>query len=275
MSQLYEAHNDIVSLLPVKIYRHKLEGNYIYSPLHFHRSIELTVTLTGNIRFNSGSNNFDFKESDWLLINSCELHSCRYIAPSDSFTGISILFSLPFIEKWLGKDLFFYNPGDTALTEKVKNLSLDIFNMDPLSDTYNFLLMSKIYEILALFSASCIKKDVSYSFPSRQEIHLATSYADYIEKHYQEDISLTDVAEYFQYTSSYFSRHFKETLGVNFLSYLNIVRVGHAAEQLSNGQENLTKCAFDNGFPNIKSFINTFKKLYGCTPGVFLASLKD
>ena len=152
MSQLYEAHNDIVSLLPVKIYRHNLEGNYIYSPLHFHRSIELTVTLTGNIRFNSGSNNFDFKESDWLLINSCELHSCRYIAPSDSFTGISILFSLPFIEKWLGKDLFFYNPGDTALTEKIKNLSLDIFNMDPLSDTYNFLLMSKIYEILALLA---------------------------------------------------------------------------------------------------------------------------
>ena len=275
MSQLYEAHNDIVSLLPVKIYRHNLEGNYIYSPLHFHRSIELTVTLTGNIRFNSGSNNFDFKESDWLLINSCELHSCRYVAPSDSFTGISILFSLPFIEKWLGKDLFFYNPGDTALTEKIKNLSLDIFNMDPLSNTYNFLLMSKIYEILALFSVGCIKKDVSYSIPSRQEIYLATSYADYIEKHYQEDISLTDVAEHFQYTSNYFSRHFKETLGVNFLSYLSIVRVGHAAEQLSNGQENLTTCAFDNGFPNIKSFINTFKKLYGCTPGVFLTSLKD
>ena len=171
--------------------------------------------------------------------------------------------------------MFFYNPGDTALTEKIKNLSLDIFNMDPLSDTYNFLLMSKIYEILALFSVGCIKKDVSYSIPSRQEIHLATSYADYIEKHDQEDISLTDVAEHFQYTSSYFSRHFKETLGVNFLSYLSIVRVGHAAEQLSNGQENLTTCAFDNGFPNIKSFINTFKKMYGCTPGVFLTSLKD
>ncbi len=275
MSQLYEAHNDIVSLLPVKIYRHKLEGNYIYSPLHFHRSIELTVTLTGNIRFNSGSNNFDFKESDWLLINSCELHSCRFIAPSDTFTGISILFSLPFIEKWLGKDLFFYNPCDPALTEKIKNLSLDIFNMNPLSDIYNFLLMSKIYEILALFSVNCIKKDVSYSIPSGQEINLATAYADYIEKHYQEDLSLTDVAEHFQYTSSYFSRHFKETLGVNFLSYLNIVRVGHAAEQLLGGQTNLTKCAFDNGFPNIKSFINTFKKLYGCTPGGFLTSLND
>ena len=66
MSQLYEAHNDIVSLLPVKIYRHNLEGNYIYSPLHFHRSIELTVTLTGNIRFNSGLTAVNFIPADTL-----------------------------------------------------------------------------------------------------------------------------------------------------------------------------------------------------------------
>lgn len=274
MSQLYESHNDIVSLLPVKIYRHNLVGNYIYSPLHFHRSIELTVTLKGSIRFNSGCSNFDFMESDWLLINSCELHSCRYIAPSDTFTGISILFSLQFIEKWLGKDLFFYNPNDEALTAKIKKISIEINNMDPEDTAYQFLLMSKVYEILALIATHCIKKDTSYSAPSKQDVHLASSFADYIEKHYQENLSLTDVAEHFQYTPSYFSRHFKETLGVNFLSYLNFVRVGHAAEQLSNGQDNLTDCAFNNGFPNIKSFITTFKRLYGCTPSVFLASLK-
>ena len=274
MSQLYEAYNDIVSFLPVNIYRHNLTGNYIYAPLHFHRSIELTVTLTGSIRFNSGSCNFDFKESDWLLINSCELHSCRYISPSDSFTGIRILFSLPFIEKWLGKNLFFYNPNNDLLTEKIKKISIEIFNMDPDAPTYQFLLMSKIYEILALLATSCIKKDTPYSAPSKQDVHLASSFADYIENHYQENLTLTDVADHFQYTASYFSRHFKETLGVNFLSYLNFVRVSHAAEQLSSGQENLTECAFRNGFPNIKSFITMFKKLYGCTPGVFLASRK-
>jgi vacuolar-type H+-ATPase subunit H len=190
MSQLYESHNDIVSLLPVKIYRHNLAGNYIYSPLHFHRSIELTVTLTGSIRFNSGSKNFDFEESDWLLINSCELHSCRYIAPSDTFTGISILFSLPFIEKWLGKDLFFYNPENPSLTAQIKNISIDIFNMNPDAPAYQFHLMSCIYEILALVSTQCIKKDVSYSVPSKQEVHLASSFADYIEKHYK-DIEAT------------------------------------------------------------------------------------
>ena len=95
MTDFYESNNDIFSLLPVQIYRHNLEGNLIYSPLHWHRSIEVTVNLTGNIRFNSGSSHFDMKESDWILINSCELHSCSYVSLEDHFTGISFIISNP------------------------------------------------------------------------------------------------------------------------------------------------------------------------------------
>ena len=157
MSQLYEAHNDIVSLLPVKIYRHKLEGNYIYSPLHFHRSIELTVTLTGNIRFIAGSNNFDFKESDWLLINSCELHSCRFIAPSDSFIGISILFSLPFCfphythKMW--KFLFLHKKEVTKKPPRFLNYS-SVFSVFSVSSTVSVVSTFSVGSSLLTFSAS-------------------------------------------------------------------------------------------------------------------------
>ena len=105
MSHLYESYNDLFSLLPVKIYKHNLKGNFIYAPLHWHRSLEITITLTGHIRFTTASNNFDCAESDWLIVNSCELHSSRCINPSDIFLGISMIISLPFIEKWLGKNL--------------------------------------------------------------------------------------------------------------------------------------------------------------------------
>ena len=64
MSQLYESHNDLFTLLPVKIYKHNLKGKFIYSPLHWHRSIEITITLTGHIQFNTGTNNFYCSESD-------------------------------------------------------------------------------------------------------------------------------------------------------------------------------------------------------------------
>lgn len=275
MPQFYESNNDIFSLLPVKIYRHNLSGSYIYSPLHWHRSIELTITLTGSIRFNTGSNDFDCKESDWLFVNSCELHSCRYIAPSDHFTGISVIFSLPFIEKWLGSNLFLYNPNDEKLTKQIQVLALAIYNMDTSDSSYSYLLMSKVYDTLALISKHCIRTDIIYSIPNKDDSTISSTFTEYIEQHYQEDLSLALVAEHFKYSSSYFSRLFKESLGVNYHSYLNFVRVSHAAEQLSEGYDNLTSCAFHNGFPNVKSFINTFKKLYGCTPGTFLASLKN
>lgn len=274
MSHLYETYNDLYALLPVKIYKHNLKGTLIYSPLHWHRSVEITITLTGNIRFNTGTNNFDCSESDWLIFNSCELHSCRCIKPSDVFLGVSIVISLPLIEKWLGKNLFFFNPEIAHVSKQLKSIATELYYLDENALNYPLILMSKVYEVLYLIAENCIRQDKKYSVSNHKD-HIAAEFTDYIEQHYQENLTLNEVASHFKYSSSYFSRLIKESLGVNFLSYLNFVRVSHAAEQLGNGHTNLSACAFDNGFPNTKSFINTFKKLYGCTPSHFLSSINE
>lgn len=272
MPQLYESYNDVFSLLPIKIYKHDLNGDYINVPIHWHRSLEITVTLTGRIRFNTSTKNFDFGESDWIFVNSGELHSCRYINPTDHFSGISFIISLPFIEKWLGKNLFFYNPEIPEVTSHVKGIAEELFVNDIDSPNYSFMLMSKLYEILYLVSMHCIKADTKYYASLDKRTKTSSEFTDYIEKHYQDNVSLDSVAEHFKYSASYFSRLFKELLGVNFHAYLNFVRVSHAAEQLASRHVNITECALDNGFPNTKSFINTFKKLYGCTPNSFSSS---
>ncbi|MBP5159385.1 MAG: helix-turn-helix transcriptional regulator [Lachnospiraceae bacterium] len=274
MAELYESYNDVYSILPVKLYKHDLHGTFIYAPLHWHRSLEITIPLTGRISFNTGSNSFDFGESDWLFVNSCELHSCRYITREDHFTGISIIVSLPFIEKWLGKNLFFYNPEKPEVTKKIKAIARELYELDSNVAEYNLLVMGKLYDVLYVVASNCVKRGEGYAASLEKDVSLATTFTDYIEAHYSDELSLADVAENFKYSPSYFSRLFKDSLGVNFHAYLNFVRVSHAAEQLSNGHDNLTECAYNNGFPNMKSFITTFKKLYGCTPGSFLASQK-
>lgn len=271
MAQLYESYNDVFSLLPVKIYKHDLTGSYLNVPLHWHRSLEITVTLTGCIRFNTGTNNFDFGESDWIFVNSGEPHSCRYINPTDHFSGVSIVISLPFIEKWLGKNLFFYNPENPEVTAQIKAIAAELFSLDDASPDHSLILMSLLFKTLYLVSAHCIRPGEQYHISSDQEMHTAIKFTDYIEKHYQEDVSLDSVAAHFKYSPSYFSRLFKASLGVNFHAYLNFVRVSHAAQQLSSTSVNLTECAFHNGFPNTKSFISTFKKFYGCTPSNFIS----
>ncbi|OYP48741.1 hypothetical protein CG709_02935 [Lachnotalea glycerini] len=119
-------------------------------------------------------------------------------------------------------------------------------------------------------SKSCIKKDTPYHKPFHKNLAKVTEFLDYIEINYHENLTLNEIANYFKYSPSYFSRFFKETVGVNYYAYLNFVRVHHATQQLLDTHATLTECAAQNGFPNIKSFITTFKKLYGCTPKQFI-----
>lgn len=270
MAALYESFNDQFDHLPIKLYRHNLSGKYIWAPLHWHRSIEIFIAFEGRINMNIGSDNFDFSEDDWLIVNSSELHSSRYMNLSDHFRGISILVSLPFIETWLGNHLFFYNPHDTAVTLQIKEIGDAIYHYDESELQYPLFLMNKLFELLTLLSKKCIKKDVLYNRPFDKGSAKATEFLNFIELNFREELSLKEIANHFKYSPSYFSRFFKETVGVNFYSYLNFVRVHHAAQQLLESHATLTECAQDNGFPNVKSFITAFKKLYGCTPKKFI-----
>jgi len=272
MSTLYEAFNDTYNQLPVKLYKHNLQGKCIWSPIHWHRSIELFVAFEGRIHFNCGSHNFSFAEDDWMIVNSSELHSSRYVNPNDHFRGISILFSLPFIENWLGKGLFLFNPRNMQITNQIKTIAASIYDSDPASPHYNLRLMSKVYELLFIIANDCIKENTSYTIPFADDPSKATEFIDYIEHHYKENIGLKQIAEHFKYSSSYFSRFFKEVIGINYYTYLNFVRAHHAADELLKNHATLTECALNNGFPNTKSFITMFKKLYGCTPGQFLST---
>lgn len=172
------------------------------------------------------------------------------------------------------QESLFYNPEDKQVTSQIKAIATELFSLDTDSSQGQLLLMSILYKTLELVSRSCIRPGAKYRASSEQEMHTAVKFTDYIEQHYQEDVTLNSVAEHFKYSSSYFSRLFKASLGVNFHSYLNFVRVSHAAQQLASDPVNLTECAFHNGFPNTKSFITTFKKFYGCTPSNFTGTAK-
>ncbi|MBP1755422.1 MAG: putative transcriptional regulator, AraC family [Firmicutes bacterium] len=271
MASLYESFNDNFNHQQIKLYRHDLSGKYIWAPLHWHRSIELLITLEGNMIVNVGSDNFVFSDDDWLIINSSELHSSRYNNLSDYYRGISIIISISFIETWLGKNLFFFNPREPEITHQVKEIAEVIYKSNEADSQEALSIMSKIYELLLIVSKHCIKKDVVYTVPFSKEQSKAVDFLDYIELNFHENLSLKDIAGHFKYSSSYFSRFFKEIVGVNYNDYLNFVRVHHATQQLLDTHATLTDCALKNGFPNVKSFITTFKNLYGCTPKKYLS----
>lgn len=97
----------------------------------------------------------------------------------------------------------------------------------------------------------------------KREIYQAR---EYIESHYMENLTLEIMAEKVHMNPYYFSGLFKKKSGENFKDYLNKVRMEHARSLLLTSDKKTTEIAEEVGFREVRSFSDTFQKLYGETP---------
>ena len=88
----------------------------------------------------------------------------------------------------------------------------------------------------------------------------------YINQNYEENISLSEIAERLFTSASTLSRFFKKQTGLYFNDYVNRVRLKAALENLIYSDKNITKVAVDSGFSNLSVFNRLFKETYGMSP---------
>ncbi|MGG1878982.1 helix-turn-helix domain-containing protein [Paenibacillus cisolokensis] len=86
--------------------------------------------------------------------------------------------------------------------------------------------------------------------------------------------SLQLMADHFGMSVSNFSHHFKKTIGQNFKEYIDRLRIQHAIRLLLETEETLDAIAMQAGYNNTSSFIRTFKKIVGVTPGQYRSACK-
>lgn len=94
-------------------------------------------------------------------------------------------------------------------------------------------------------------------------------------QNYKEEITLNDIAALVGLTPSYFSKYFKNITESSFTQYLNGVRLEYALKDMIYNHDTVTNAALENGFANVKSFINLCKKVYGCTPNQYKKQFGD
>lgn len=88
----------------------------------------------------------------------------------------------------------------------------------------------------------------------------------YLGTHYDQELSLTDVAERFHYHPSYFSMLFKQNVGSTFSDYLSDVRMREAARLLKESSLYAAKIGQRVGYPVAAYFTKAFKKQFGMSP---------
>ncbi|NOU84570.1 response regulator [Paenibacillus sp. LMG 31460] len=101
---------------------------------------------------------------------------------------------------------------------------------------------------------------------SSQGNELVNKAKDYIQAHYNKQITLEAICSHISISKNYFSSLFKKETGMNVWDYLTIVRIEYAKKLLANTTLKNYEIAEQIGYENPSYFTKMFKKLTGALP---------
>jgi len=104
---------------------------------------------------------------------------------------------------------------------------------------------------------------------AQRERNIIRDIADYIERHYHEEMTLQHISDRFYLSREYISRRFKQEFGENISDYIARVRIEKAKQLLLSPNLRIAQIAEIIGYQDEKYFSKVFKKMVGQSPNEY------
>ncbi|MCR5279301.1 MAG: response regulator [Lachnospiraceae bacterium] len=144
--------------------------------------------------------------------------------------------------------------------DKARQIEHEMYNFSKIIKTGS---LEEIRQRFVGVVLDAMKGEVVPESDSDSKIILAQKY---IEEHYNEDISVSDLAEKFYMSPNYFSTVFKKQTGESTISYMNRLRLERAKKELAETDRSIAEIAELIGYNDSHYFFKLFKKETGITP---------
>ena len=110
----------------------------------------------------------------------------------------------------------------------------------------------------------CVRTSAAFSdFENRQKIRQAVQY---VQAHFREPLNMAEVSNRVSMNYSLFSTLFKQYTGVNFVNYLQNLRIEETKRLLATTDWRVSEIGRRSGFTDDKHFLKTFKSVTGFSP---------
>ncbi len=253
--------------------------NYRY---HWHSSqYELNILLHGSQEFCRNTQTYLLEEDDVLLIAPGTGHAS--FGQQANTRALVLHFSTPAFKPFVKKGYTYDFPTCRSMAadrytpcyNRIRFYAAQIYQATQQGGEYAQITAKASLELLIATLCTMFQPQPIKNVDVEDDQHRDTvsSLLTYIEQHYQEKITLEDLARFSQYNRTYVSTLFKNTIGVNFYDYLIRVRFQKALLDLSMTDKTLTSVALDNGFSDLKSFNARFKEILHRTPTEYRTQL--
>ncbi len=238
-------------------------------------SLEISYVLKGTYEVVTTEFSYTLQERDMVVIAPDDIHMLHKKEPGDA--GIILTIHIDF-SRMAGAMVGDIHTGfRTAICTEQRN-----------RESY-FRLRSKMGELAQelmaesndLYHMNVIMMEILHIAASEtafsvDDLPLHTDYHEnymkaikYIDGHYQEHLTLGDMARQLSFSPSYTSKLMKRFTGLPFVKYLAYVRVRASLETLLEGRESIEKIALDYGLPSSKAYTEVFRELYGIVPSAY------
>lgn len=244
---------------------------------HFHSFYEMMIPLGPKVYHMINGKRYDLMPNDVVLLAPSVLHQSEY-PPGPPTDRIVIGFMFP--QKWPMFDegfqeilsvfnspcpIFRFHQNKQELLfsklNEIANISQRILSPSTRSLMIHSEFVEFLYLLYSMQDQNCYTLNTEGGI--KEKIYAITSY---IHMHYNEDISLTTLAETFSLNPYYLSHRFKEITGYTVIQYIQMTRIKNAQYLLSNSNEKITQIAEDTGFSSFSQFNRVFRKICSMSP---------
>ncbi|NME82006.1 AraC family transcriptional regulator [Clostridium sp. SM-530-WT-3G] len=275
--KFYKETVEINSLIPAKIYFGNTKGENTHYPMHWHNNIEIVFVISGEVKAKINNLEFVVHKGEILFVNSNELHETE-ANNKNEIEAITILLSYDFMKQYYPQidSYYFELEGREEESKKIKELMVKCADeYKEKGEVYELKISILLMELCKILIENCkVKRDrENIVIQDEKNIQNVKRAIAYMEENYELNLCLKDIAYEIGMAPTYFERFFKKNTGETFYSYLNKIRLYYSYKELINTDLSITEIALNNGFANVKSFIELFKRTYNMTPGKYRSSL--
>ena len=124
-------------------------------------------------------------------------------------------------------------------------------------------------DILTMLLNAADKIEAGVDRTTLEKTTIADRAIHYMQEHYNEDITLSGVADHIGVSAGYLSTLMTKSFGKGFIDCLNEIRIERACDYILQGNLKTYEIAYRVGYNNEKYFYRVFSKIKGTTPAKY------
>lgn len=230
----------------------------ITNTLHWHNECELIYVESGSLSVIIEDKSYLVSEGYSIFVKSDSSH--RIFSEKD--TVLSCIQFSPFLIKEITAKKALVSPliqENQSIKETMQIIHREF------SEKKSFFQL-RIEALIQDIFVSVFRTEPTEKINRQKNVALTFSeLLDTINTEYQ-FITFEEAANRMYFSKSYFSKAFKRFSGMNFSTYLNLIRIEKAIEILDEGKLKITDIATRSGFNSIRNFNRIFYKYTGYSP---------